>query len=122
MTAPRPDAASTERVGGWHPLDDVFAAVADPTRRGIVQVLVHEGPHTATQLATRFAPSRQAIVKHLQALAAAGLVAPERHGREVRYLATTERLAGAVAWLLDASGRWDRRTARLRAAGTAGRR
>lgn len=100
----------------WHPLDDLFAAVADPTRRGIIQLLVHDGPMTATQLAAHFAPSRQAIVKHLQALGAAGLVASERHGREVRYRATTQRLADAVTWLLDTGQQWDGRADRLRAA------
>ena len=44
-----------------------------------------------------------------------GSSSPERDGREVRYVATTERLADAVTWLLDASRRWDRRLARLRA-------
>lgn len=116
MTSRPPAAAPAD---GWHPLDDLFSAVADPTRRGIIQLLVHDGPMTATQLAGRFAPSRQAIVKHLQALSAAGLVAGERHGREVRYRATTQRLADAVAWLLDAGQQWDRRADRLR--GAAGR-
>ena len=54
------------------------------------------------------------MVKHLRALADAGLVTPERSGREVRYRATTERLAEAVAWLLETSAKWDRRLDRLR--------
>jgi DNA-binding transcriptional ArsR family regulator len=100
--------------GGWQPLDELFAAVADPTRRQILQHLVHDGPATATQLAELFPLSRQAVVKHLRTLAGAGLVATAREGREVRYRATTERLADAVAWLLDTSSQWDRRTERLR--------
>ncbi len=101
-------------------LDALFAVLADPTRRRIVERLVHAGPHTATQLAVDAAITRQAIVKHLQALAEAGLVTPERVGREVRYRATTERLADAVTWLLHTSGHWDRRLDRLqqRAGGT----
>jgi DNA-binding transcriptional ArsR family regulator len=97
----------------WEPLDELFAAVADPTRRQILQRLVHDGPQTATQLAELFPLSRQAVVKHVQTLATAGLVAPTRAGREVRYRATTERLAEAVSWLLDPSAQWDRRTERL---------
>lgn len=99
---------------GRRPLDEVFAALADPTRRRLLERLVHDGPHTATELADGAAVSRQAIVKHLQALAAADLVTPERDGRHVRYRATTESLADALGWLLDASARWDRGAARLR--------
>ena len=95
------------------PLDELFAVLADPTRREVLERLVHDGPQTATALAEHFPTSRQAIVKHLRVLAGAALVAPCRDGREVRYTATTERLADAVAWLLDASRRWDERLTRL---------
>jgi DNA-binding transcriptional ArsR family regulator len=98
----------------WQPLDELFSAVADPTRRQILQRLVHDGPQTATQLAEHFPLTRQAVVKHVQTLAAAGLVGSDRFGREVRYRATTERLSDAVSWLLDASAQWDRRADRLR--------
>jgi DNA-binding transcriptional ArsR family regulator len=97
------------------PLDELFGALADPTRRRIVELLVREGPQSATRLADHFAFSRQAVVKHVQALAAAGLVTGERHGREVRYRATTERLRAAVTWLLDTGEAWDQRGTRLRA-------
>jgi DNA-binding transcriptional ArsR family regulator len=96
------------------PLDELFGALADPTRRALLERLIHEGPRTATQLAAGSAVSRQAIVKHLQALTAVGLVAAERAGREVRYRATTEPLATVVDWLRGASAAWDRRAARLR--------
>jgi DNA-binding transcriptional ArsR family regulator len=99
---------------GRQPLDDLFGVLADPTRRALLSHLVHEGPDTATRLATRFPLTRQAVVKHLQALAAAGLVSSDRSGREVRYRATTERLAEAVTWLLDTATKWDRRLDRLR--------
>ena len=55
--------------------------LADPTRRRIIELLVQDGPQTATGLAVHFAATRQAVVKHLQALAAAGLVVGERRGR-----------------------------------------
>lgn len=103
-------------VGGSkrRPLDELFTALADPTRRDLLERLVHGGPRTATQFAVDAPLSRQAIVKHLKALESAGLVVAERAGREVRYRATTARLADAVSWLLNASESWDRRTARLR--------
>jgi DNA-binding transcriptional ArsR family regulator len=99
---------------GRRPLDELFAVLADPTRRAVLERLVHDGPQTATALAAHFPTTRQAIVKHLKVLADADLVVPERDGREVRYVATTERLADAVGWLLDASRSWDRRLGRLR--------
>jgi DNA-binding transcriptional ArsR family regulator len=101
-------------VSGRQPLDELFAVLADPTRRAVLERLVHDGPDTATNLATQFPLTRQAVVKHLTTLAAAGLVTSERRGREVRYRATTERLAEAIAWLLDAGAAWDRRLERLR--------
>lgn len=95
------------------PLDELFTALADPTRRELLSRLVHDGPRTATQFAADSPLTRQAIVKHLKALESADLVAAERSGREVKYRATTARLADAVSWLLDAGESWDRRTARL---------
>lgn len=95
-------------------LDTLFGALADPTRRQLLQRLLGKGPATATVLAETLPLTRQAVVKHLQALEAAGLATPERVGREVRYRATPERLASAVGWLLDAGGSWDRRIDRLR--------
>ena len=96
-------------------LDAVFGALADPTRRGLMARLVREGPQSATALARDLPVSRQAVVHHLQALGEAGLVDAHREGREVRYGATTEPLADAVAWMLGAGARWDRRLERLRA-------
>ncbi|MGD9755680.1 MAG: ArsR/SmtB family transcription factor [Acidimicrobiia bacterium] len=94
-------------------MDDVFAALADPTRRALLQELLEAGPATATALAPQFPVSRQAVVKHLAVLADAGLVAAQRHGREVRYEARTDPLVDAAAWLAAAGARWDRRLARL---------
>jgi DNA-binding transcriptional ArsR family regulator len=97
-------------------LDDLFGALADPTRRQLLERLMRHGPESATRLAEESPLTRQAIVKHLQALAEAGLARPERDGREVRYVATPEALAHAVAWLTESSQAWDRRTDRLRRA------
>lgn len=99
---------------GRRPVDELFAALADATRRDVLERLVHAGPATATELAGAYPLTRQAIVKHLQALAAAGLVAAERDGRQVRYRATTEPLADVIDWLRGTSAAWDRRAQRLR--------
>jgi DNA-binding transcriptional ArsR family regulator len=95
------------------PLDDLFDALADPTRRGLFTRLLRHGPDTATRLSAGLPVTRQAVVKHLQALADAGLATPERSGREVRYRANPEPLTTAVGWLVEAGARWDRRLARL---------
>jgi DNA-binding transcriptional ArsR family regulator len=58
--------------------------------------------------------TRQAVVKHLQALSQAGLVAARRDGREVHYRATPKPMGDAVAWMLRTGAQWDRRLERLR--------
>ena len=95
-------------------LDTLFGALADPTRRMLVERLLTKGPATATTLAETTPLTRQAILKHLQVLEAAGLLAHERAGREVRYRATPQPLAAAVGWILDTAGQWDKRIERLR--------
>ena len=84
--------------------------------------VAEDGPVTATQLAARLPVTRQAVAKHLDALAAAGLVTSHRAGRETRYELTPEPLSDAMRWMVDVGGSWDRRLARLaeRAARTGG--
>src|SRR5712675_2924194 len=57
--------------------EQVFTALADPTRRAILATLAAQGPATATDLAGRLPVTRQAIAKHLALLAEAGLVRAE---------------------------------------------
>jgi DNA-binding transcriptional ArsR family regulator len=91
----------------------VFVALADPTRRQLLERLAM-GPTTATGLSVRFPLTRQAVVKHLAALAAAGMVAKERHGREVRYRMESAPLGEATVWLTALSVRWEQRLQRLK--------
>jgi DNA-binding transcriptional ArsR family regulator len=79
--------------------DEVFTALADPTRREVVQELADRGGATATELAADMPVTRQAIAKHLSRLFRAGIVAPHRRGRETRYRLTPDPLGDAVAWL-----------------------
>ena len=105
------------------PLDPLFDALADPTRRSLLLRLVREGPDTASHLVADLPMTRQAVVKHLQALVEAGLAVPERRGREVRYRAVPEPLVDAMRWLVAAGAQWDQRLDRLeRAARRDGRR
>ena len=95
------------------PSADVFAALADPTRRKLLDQLSTQGPLSATELAGGYPVSRQAVVKHLGALSEAGLLQSERRGREVLYGVVPERLQEATDWLADVGSRWDRRLSAL---------
>jgi DNA-binding transcriptional ArsR family regulator len=92
----------------------VFQALADPTRRKVIALLSSSGPVTATQLAGRLPITRQAIAKHLAALAEAGLVSAAREGREVRYRLTPPPLRDAVSWMATVGAEWDARLDALR--------
>jgi len=93
--------------------DAVFVALADPTRRRLLERLA-TGPRSATGLATRFPLTRQAVVKHLGALADAGMVRKQRRGREVRYRLETAALDEASDWLTTLSARWEQRLVTLK--------
>jgi DNA-binding transcriptional ArsR family regulator len=93
--------------------DAVFAALADPTRRRLLDQISRQGPLTATELAGGYPMSRQAVMKHLSALAGAGLLAGERQGRDVRYRVVAGGLGDAATWLTDVGERWDRRLSAL---------
>ena len=93
--------------------DDVFTALADPTRRILLRALVQGGPSTATALAARLPVSRQAVGKHLATLERAGLVHARRVGRESRYVPQTAPLTTAASWLTGLATEWDDRLARL---------
>jgi DNA-binding transcriptional ArsR family regulator len=91
----------------------VFGALADPTRPALLGAIADGPLATATELASGLPISRQAVVKHLNALAEAGLVEGSRTGREVRYRVTPEPLSDAVSWMAAVGGQWDRRLGRL---------
>ena len=91
----------------------VFHALGDPTRRHVVERLAERGSVTATEMASDLPMTRQAVAKHLAALADAGLVQARREGRETRYRLEAEPLAGAMEWMAAVGGRWDERLAAL---------
>jgi len=104
--------------------EQVFAALADPTRRAILAALAAEGPATATDLAGRLPITRQAIAKHLALLAEVGLVIAEPgERRRVRYRLHSAPMQAAQQFLAALARDWDRQlqalTAHLdRSAGT----
>jgi DNA-binding transcriptional ArsR family regulator len=95
-------------------VDSVLAALADPRRRQLLELLSQQGEATATALAELLPVSRQAVVKQLAVLDAAGLVAATRVGREVRYAVRAAPVDTTARWMADLAVDWDRRLARIK--------
>src|SRR5215471_16755023 len=88
--------------------EQVFAALADPTRRAILAALAAAGPATATDLAGRLPVTRQAVAKHLALLAEAGLVRAEPgERRRVRYRLRSAPMQVAQQFLAALARDWD---------------
>ena len=96
------------------PVEEVFAALADPTRLRLLDLLAADGEATATTLAGHVPVSRQAVVKHLAVLDRAGLVEARRSGREVRYAVRPHGLSAAASWLATRAAEWDTRLASIK--------
>lgn len=95
-----------------HVQGDVFAAIAHPVRRQILDRLA-VGEESVSQLAEPFGMSRPAVSQHLRVLRDAGLVAEERHGRERHYRLQPERLYEVHAWMRTYDRFWLTRFASL---------
>jgi DNA-binding transcriptional ArsR family regulator len=111
-----------ERDGADGSVDSVLVALADPTRRRLLDLLAAQGEATATTLAERLPVSRQAVVKHLTVLDAAGLVSGSRVGREVRYAVRPAALDATARWMATLAADWDRRLATIKRAAEAAER
>jgi len=106
-TAPRnisaPPAAAFEEDG----LDDVFAALSDPTRRGIVERLA-AGPSSVSELGAPFDVSAPAISKHLAVLERCGLIVRWKIGRVHYCRLVADPLTQAGAWIERHQAFWER--------------
>ena len=88
--------------------EQVFAALADPSRRAILAELASGGPATATDLAARLPITRQGVAKHLALLAEAGLViAAPGERRRVRYRLDSAPMRVAQQFLAALARDWD---------------
>ncbi|KQV11389.1 MULTISPECIES: helix-turn-helix transcriptional regulator [unclassified Kitasatospora] len=103
-----------EPGGGVEEVGSVLGALADPTRRRLLDLLAAQDAATATTLAGLLPVSRQAIVKHLGVLDAAGLVVGSRVGREVRYSLRPAGLDATTRWMSSLAADWDRRLAAVK--------
>jgi DNA-binding transcriptional ArsR family regulator len=95
-------------------VDELFSAVADPTRRRMIDLLVDRGEATATILAGELPVTRQAVVKQLTVLNRAGLVEGRRSGREVRYAIRPQRLGAATRSMALLAAEWDARLSAIK--------
>lgn len=91
---------------------DVFQAIADPTRRQVLQLLTKEDKAIA-EIAVQFPISRTAVVKHLQILEQAKLVSAKKHGREKIYTLHASKLKDVEDWLNYFNLFWDNKLTQL---------
>jgi DNA-binding transcriptional ArsR family regulator len=89
--------------------DELWSAIADPSRRRVLDLLVSNGEVSASWLAGRVPFSRQMVSKHLVVLEQAGLVTRRKQGREVLYDVKADRLDQAARAMADLATQWDRR-------------
>ena len=94
-------------------MENVFGAVADPTRRTILGRLRSLGPLSIRQLAEPLPITRQAVTKHLDILIASGLVEIHRVGRERLHFLNPTPLHEVEDWLKPYAQAWDHRLERL---------
>lgn len=92
---------------------DVFRAIADPTRRRILDRL-RRGPAPVNALASDFEQSRPAVSKHLRVLRQAGLVAEQRSGRERVYRIQPAPLQEVQGWIEGYRAMWQRTLGKLK--------
>ncbi len=95
-------------------MESVFTAVADPTRRRLLERLRGEGPLSISELAAPLPISRQAVTKHLEVLRGAGLVAVRKAGRQRLHHLEAAPLREVESWLAPYAEFWDRRLERLK--------
>ena len=92
----------------------LVAAVTEPTRRQMLDLLLERGESTATTLADSLPITRQAVSKQLAVLTRVGLVEGEKSGREMRYRLNVEKLDEATRSLGELAAVWDQRLMRIK--------
>jgi DNA-binding transcriptional ArsR family regulator len=91
------------------PDDQLWSAIADPSRRRVLDLLVSGGEATASELAEHVPFTRQAVSKHLVVLEEVGLVSRHKQGRDVLFRVEGRRLDEATRAMADLASRWDHR-------------
>lgn len=91
----------------------LFLAIADPTRRKMIETLAVEGEKTPTELAQKLPITRQGVSKHMHILADAGLVDVRQAGRDRYYKLRPEMLAETTSWVDRVKAQWSTRLSAL---------
>jgi DNA-binding transcriptional ArsR family regulator len=91
------------------PDEELWSAIADPSRRQVLDLLVSHGAVSASWLAGRVPFTRQAVSKHLVVLERAGLISRRKQGREVLYRVEADRIDQAARAMAELAAQWDRR-------------
>lgn len=94
--------------------DRLWAALGDPMRLRLLNLLLERDEATASALATTLPITRQGVAKHLTVLERAGLVKARRVGRELRYTVRDDRLDQARRQMAQIASRWDKRLAAIK--------
>ena len=94
--------------------DELWSAVADPSRRRILDLLVGHGAASASWLAGQVPFTRQAVAKHLLVLEQAGLISRRKQGREVLYQVDAERLGQVTRAFAELATQWNQRLGTLK--------
>ena len=94
------------------PADGMFRALADPTRRAILEHL-DQGPASVSALAAPFDVSLAAVAQHVQVLERSGLVTTHKQGRQRLCAVDPVAVKAAEQWLRSRRTRWERRLDRL---------
>jgi DNA-binding transcriptional ArsR family regulator len=97
-------------------VDHVLTALADPTRRQLLEALGRRPASSATTLASEVPVSRQAVVKHLGVLRDSQLVASRRSGKEVLFSVRPEQLVATASWMTELASTWQQRLQLLKQA------
>jgi DNA-binding transcriptional ArsR family regulator len=87
--------------------DEVWLAVADPSRLSILELLINGGEATASALANDVPFTRQAVAKHLAVLERAQLVSSRRQGREVLFSVRPTQIDNAAQMMINLGRAWD---------------
>jgi DNA-binding transcriptional ArsR family regulator len=95
-------------------VEQVCAALADPTRRQLLEALGQQPPSSATTLAAQVPVSRQAVVRHLQILRDCALVSSHKVGKEVLFEVRPDQLAATASWMTTLAATWTERLTRLK--------
>ena len=96
-------------------VETVLGALADPTRRHVLEALASHPAASASALARELPISRQMVLKHLAVLQESGLVSSARTGREVLFQVRSAPLTETADWLSSLAAQWDSRLAALKA-------